>query len=77
MITRRMSIRRHLRSARTSALTESERRQELREAEERHTHARGRDETAAPSASPRAAGGDSASGIREASAERAGVSEID
>jgi hypothetical protein len=77
MITRRMSIRRHLRSARTSTLTESERRQELREAEERHTRHHGRDKAAEPSASPRAAGDDSASGLREASAERAGVREID
>ena len=77
MITRRMKIRRHLRSARTSALTETERRQELREAEANQAHGEDRDLAAEPSASPRVAGGDSASGLREASAERAGVSEID
>ncbi len=42
MITRRMKIRRHLRSVRTSALTEAERRQELREAEARSAHGRGK-----------------------------------
>jgi hypothetical protein len=41
MITRRMKIRRHLRSVRTSVLTEEERRLELREAEEK-AHRQGR-----------------------------------
>jgi hypothetical protein len=77
MITRRMRIRRHLRSVRTSVLPETERRQELREAEESHAHGQDRDEAAEPSASPRAAGGDGTSGLREASAERAGVIETD
>jgi hypothetical protein len=36
MITHRMKIRRHLRSARVAALTSEERRQELREAERRN-----------------------------------------
>ena len=36
MITRRMQIRRQLRSARVAALSPEERRQEIREAEERY-----------------------------------------
>jgi hypothetical protein len=48
MITRRTKIRRRLRSIRTSALTEEERRQELREAEERIAH--GRDKPVDPEA---------------------------
>lgn len=78
MITRRMKIRRQLRSVRASSLSAAERRQELREAEARHEHARDRDEAAVPSAPPRAAGqGDAASGLREARAARAGVDETD
>ncbi len=46
MITRRMKIRRQLRSVRASALSEEERRQELREAEANGTHGHGRDEPA-------------------------------
>jgi len=55
MITWRMKIRRQLRSVRASALTEEERRQELREAEERAAHDH-RDEAPEPRASPRAPG---------------------
>jgi hypothetical protein len=77
MITRRMKIRRQLRSVRTSSLSEAERRQELREAEARHEHAQDRDEAATPSAPPRAAGEGDASRLREARAARAGVDETD
>jgi hypothetical protein len=72
-----MKIRRQLRSVRASALSEAERLQELREAEARHAHGHGRDEAAEPSASPRAAGDDGASSLREAKVERAGVRETD
>ena len=76
MITRRMKIRRQLRSARASVLSEEERRRELREAEARDAH----DHSAAPAesaASPRAAGQDGMPRPPEAGAERAGVSEAD
>jgi hypothetical protein len=76
MITRRMKIRRHLRSARASALTEEERRQELREAEARGAHDRG-DAPAESAASPRAAGRDGTPRPPEAGAGRAGVGEDD
>ena len=75
MVTRRMKIRRHLRSSRVSALSEAERRQELRDAEASRVHGRGSDEAATSTASPRAVGG--ASSPREADAERAGVGEAD
>ena len=55
MITHRMKIRRQLRSVRTSTLTEEQRRQELREAEERAAHGH-RDEPPESKASPRASG---------------------
>jgi hypothetical protein len=77
MITRRMRIRRHLRSVRASALTEEERRQELREAESRLQRDQGCDETNEPAVSPRAAGEDGASALREADPERAGVVKTD
>ena len=77
MITRHMKIRRQLRSVRASALSEAERRQELREAEARHEHDQDRDEAAVPSASPRADGHDDASRPREARAARAGVDKTD
>jgi len=76
MITRRMKIRRQLRSVRASALSEEERRQELREAEARGAH----DHSDAPAesvAAPRAAGKDDTPSPPEAGAERAGVSEPD
>jgi hypothetical protein len=46
MMTRHMKIWRQIRSARVSALSEEERRQELREAEERGAHGHGRSEPA-------------------------------
>jgi len=55
MITHGTKIRRHLRSVRTSALPEEQRRQELREAEERAAHGH-RDEPPESKASPRASG---------------------
>jgi len=55
MITHQMKIRRQLRSVRTSGLSEEERRQELREAEERAAHGH-RDEPPESKASPRASG---------------------
>ena len=76
MITRRMKIRRQLRSVRASALSEEERRQELREAEARGAH----DHSDAPAesvASPRATGQDDTPRPPEAGAERTGVSETD
>lgn len=76
MVTRRMKIRCHLRSVRVSALSEAERRQELREAEASRADGRGSDEAATSTASPRAVG-DGASSPREAEAERAGVGEAD
>jgi hypothetical protein len=78
MITRRMKIRRQLLSVRASALSEEERRRELREAEANGAHGHGRDEPADSAASPRAAGDDGAPRPPEAGAERrAGVSEED
>jgi hypothetical protein len=68
MITRRMQIRRRLRSARTSALSEEERRMELREAEVRRARDRGED--VASEVTP-ASGG--AGRSAEAHAGRAGV----
>ncbi len=76
MITRGMKIRRHLRSIRASALSEEERRQELREAEARGTHD-GSGEPSESATSPRAAGQDCTPRPLEAGAERAGVSEVD
>ena len=76
MVTRRMMIRRHLRSVRASALSEAERRRELREAEASRVHGQGSDEAASSTASPRAVD-DGASRPREAEAERAGVGEAD
>jgi hypothetical protein len=76
MITRRMKTRRQLRSVRVSALSEEERRQELREAEARGAH----DHSGAPvesAASPHAAGPDGTPRPPEAGAEQAGVSEPD
>ena len=55
MMTHGMKIRRHLRSVRTSTLTEEQRRQELREAEERAAHGH-RDEPPESKVSPRAFG---------------------
>jgi hypothetical protein len=55
VITHGMKIRQHLRSARTSALSEEERRRELREAEDKAARDRG-DEPPEPQASPRASG---------------------
>jgi hypothetical protein len=72
MMTRRMKIRRHLRSVRTSALTEEERRLELREAEARSAHGRGK--PAEPEASP-SLGDGSAHEPTEACSEWADVSE--
>jgi hypothetical protein len=77
MITRRMKIRRRLRSVRASALSEEERRRELREAEESDAHGQARDEPAGPAASPRATGRDGNPRPAEARAERAGVGEDD
>ena len=76
MITRGMKIRRHLRSVRASALSEEERRQELREAEARGAHDR-RDAPAESAASPRAADQDDTPRPPEAGAERAGVDAAD
>jgi hypothetical protein len=76
MITRGMKIRRRLRSVRVSALSEEERRQELREAEARGAHDES-DEPARPAASPRAADQDATPGPPEAGAQRAGVPEVD
>jgi hypothetical protein len=70
MITRRMKTRRHLRSVRTSALSEEERRLELREAEARSAH--GRVEPVVPEASP-SPGDVGASPPVEARSGRAGV----
>jgi hypothetical protein len=78
MITRRMKIRRQLRSVRASALSEEERREELREAEANGTHGRDRDGLADSAASPRAADVDGAPRPPGAGAERpAGVSKED
>ena len=73
MITRRMKIRRHLRSVRASALTEEERRHELREAEARGAYDLDRDEPVESAASPRATDDDDTPRPPEAGAERAGV----
>lgn len=72
MMTRRMKTRRHLRSVRTSALTEEERRLELREAEARSARSRGK--PAESETSPFLDEG-GASGPTEAGSERADVSE--
>jgi hypothetical protein len=77
MVTRRMKIRRRLRSARASALSEEARRQELREAEDHLAHGKSRDERDESAAAPRAADLEGASDSREAGAERAGVGEAD
>ncbi len=74
MITRGMKIRRRLRSVRVSALSEEERRQELREAEARGAHDAS-DEPAGPAASPRAADQDGTPRPSDAGAERAGGDE--
>jgi len=76
VITRGMKIRRRLRSVRVSALSEEERRRELREAEARGAHDHS-DAPAESAASPRAAGKDGTPSPPEAGAERAGVSEPD
>jgi hypothetical protein len=76
MLTRRMKIRRQLRSARTSALSEQERRQELREAEARGAKHR-RDEPSSPASSPRAADDDGTPRPPDAGAGLAGVGEAD
>ena len=55
MITHGLKIRRQLRSIRASVLSEAERRQELREAEERAARDH-RDDLPAPQASTRASG---------------------
>jgi hypothetical protein len=68
-----MKIRRQLRSVRASALSEDERRQELREAEARSDLALTHDGSSVPAASPRDAGDDGTSAPHEAGAERAGV----
>ncbi len=72
MMTRRMMIRRHLRSARASALTEEERRLELREAEARIAHGPGKSAESEASPSSDDAG---ASGASEAWPEGTGVSD--
>lgn len=71
MNTRRMKIRRHLRSVRASVLSEEERRQELRTAEARATHHGSQDESTEPTVSPRTSG-DGATPPSEAEAGRAG-----
>jgi hypothetical protein len=71
-----MKIRRHLRSVRVSALSEKERREELRAAEARGTHDMS-DEPAGSAAFPRAAGQESTPRPPEAGAERAGVDELE
>jgi predicted cobalt transporter CbtA len=76
MVTRRMKIRRQLRSVRASALSEEERRQELREAEARDAHDHS-DAPAESAASPRAAGQDGTPRLPDAGAERAGVRATD
>ena len=76
MITRRMRIRRHLRSGRRTSLSEEERRQELRDAEARGAH----DDSDAPvesEAPPRAAGQVGTPRPPEAGAERGGIGETD
>jgi hypothetical protein len=77
MITRRMKIRRHLRSVRASALSEEERRHQLREAEANGTHGRDRDGLTDSTASTRAADDDGAPRSGEAGGGRAGVGEGD
>jgi hypothetical protein len=72
MVTYRMKIRRRLRSVRTSALTEEERRVELREAEARSASGRGK--PAEPEVSP-SSGDGGASKPAEAHARRADVDE--
>ena len=73
MITRRMKIRRQLRSVRASALTEEERRHELREAEARGAHDLDRDEPAESGVPPRAADDDGRPRPPEAGGEQPGV----
>jgi hypothetical protein len=75
MTTHGMKIRRELRSARASALTDEQRRQELRETGERGTHDAhyGRDEPAESAAPPRAAGQDRGPRPPEAEAGEAGA----
>ncbi len=53
MMTRHMKIWRQIRSARVSALSEEERRQAFREAEERDAQGHGRSEPTLTSVSPR------------------------
>jgi hypothetical protein len=77
MITRRMRIRRQLRTVRASALSEKERRQELREAEANGTHGRDRDEPAGSAAPPHAAGDDGARRPPAGAERRAGAGEED
>lgn len=76
MITRRMKIRRHLRSVRASALSEEERRQELREAEVRAAHGDSQGEPTETAMSPRPSNHGSP-GPGEAEVKRAGASESD
>ena len=77
MFTHRMQIRRHLRSARASALTEEERRQELREAQDRGALGHSHGEPAESAASLRAPGDDGTPRPPEAQAARAGVGQTD
>lgn len=76
MITRRMKTRRHLRSVRTSALPQEERRLELREAEARAAQGDSQGEPTEPEVSPRPSS-PGAPGLSKAEAERAGVGEPD
>jgi len=52
MMTRRMKIRQQIRSARVSALSQEERLQEMREAQEQGAHGHDRADAAAPVAPP-------------------------
>jgi len=74
MITHGMKVRRQLRSARVSALSLEERRQELREAEKRAARGHSRGESAA---SPRSSGTAGAAGNPDAGVERPGVDRVD
>jgi hypothetical protein len=80
MITHGMKVRRQLRSARVSALSHEERRQELREAEERvarghgNVHGEPATETAAPA---RSSGTGGAPINPEAEVERPGIDWVD
>lgn len=71
MNTRRMKIRRQLRSARASALSEDERRQELRKAEAKAAQDGGRGVPGEPGVSPRTIG-DGAAIPGAAETDRAG-----